>query len=61
MTKARPKASRSQADKQSERSSTEVASLEPQDAGKGPIKVTLAGEPGSNPDKRSSAAATRTG
>lgn len=37
-----------------------VASLAPEDAGKHPIKVTRAGEPGSRPDTRSTAAATRT-
>lgn len=60
MTKSRTK-SLSPNEKPSERSTREVASLEPEDAGKGPIKVTLAGEPGSNSDKRSTAAATRTG
>ena len=61
MTKADPTKSRSPSDKEPERPPREVASLKPEDAGKGPIKVTLAGEPGSNPDKRSTAAATRTG
>ena len=37
----------------------DVASLAPEDAGKHPIKVTRAGEPGSHPDTRSTAAATR--
>ncbi len=36
-----------------------VASLAPEDAGKHPIQVTRAGEPGSRPDTRSTAAATR--
>lgn len=37
-----------------------AASLAPEDAGKHPIKITRAGEPGSHSDTRSTAAATRT-
>jgi hypothetical protein len=37
----------------------DVASLAPEDAGKHPIKVTRAGEAGSHPDPRSSAASGR--
>lgn len=61
MTKADPTKPHAPSDEKSERPPREVASLKPEDAGKGPIKVTLAGEPGSNPDKRSTATATRTG
>jgi len=38
---------------------TEVASLDPEDAGKGPVAVILAGDDASSPDTRSTAAATR--
>jgi len=37
----------------------EIGSLAPDQAGKGPITITRAGEPGSGADTRSSAAATR--
>jgi hypothetical protein len=36
-----------------------AASLVPEDAGKHPIKIIRAGEPGSHPDTRSAAAAAR--